>query len=49
MGIFDSEAAMVLGDKISKTLTWFDNHRGSVHRAADLLAKLGSLPEGGAA
>lgn len=34
---FDSQATMVLGDHISKTLTWFDNSWAYVHRVAELL------------
>jgi glyceraldehyde 3-phosphate dehydrogenase len=33
--IFDSKATMVLGDKLSKTLTWFDSGWGFSHRAGD--------------
>jgi glyceraldehyde 3-phosphate dehydrogenase len=44
-GIFDSEATMVLGDKISKTLTWYDNSWGYAHRAVDLIRRLMALTE----
>jgi glyceraldehyde 3-phosphate dehydrogenase len=36
-GTFDSLATMVLGDDVSKTLTWFDNGWGYAHRVVDLL------------
>ena len=34
---FDSQATMVLGGRISKTLTWFDNSWAYAHRVAELL------------
>ena len=36
-GTFDSLATMVLGDDVSKTLTWFDNGWGYAYRVVDLL------------
>jgi glyceraldehyde 3-phosphate dehydrogenase len=36
-GTFDSLATMVLGDNMSKTLTWFDNGWGYSHRVVDLI------------
>jgi len=30
---------MVLGDRVSKTLTWFDNGWGYAHRVVDLLRR----------
>jgi glyceraldehyde 3-phosphate dehydrogenase (phosphorylating) len=36
-GTYDSLATMVLGDDVSKTLTWFDNGWGYAHRVVDLL------------
>jgi glyceraldehyde 3-phosphate dehydrogenase (phosphorylating) len=36
-GTFDSLATMVLGDDVSKTLTWFDNGWGYAHRVVDLI------------
>ncbi|MEM1178225.1 MAG: glyceraldehyde 3-phosphate dehydrogenase NAD-binding domain-containing protein [Acidobacteriota bacterium] len=39
-GIFDSLATMVLGDNVSKTLTWFDNSWGYSHRVVDLIGKM---------
>ncbi len=38
-GVYDSLATMVLGDKVSKTLTWFDNGWGYAHRVVDLLRR----------
>jgi glyceraldehyde 3-phosphate dehydrogenase len=36
---YDSLATMVLGDKVSKTLAWFDNGWGYAHRVVDLLRR----------
>lgn len=36
-GTYDSLATMVLGNDVSKTLTWFDNGWGYAHRVVDLL------------
>ena len=36
---FDSLATMVLGEKVSKTLAWFDNGWGYAHRVVDLLRR----------
>ncbi len=33
---FDSQATMILGEKVSKTLAWFDNGWGYAHRVVDL-------------
>jgi glyceraldehyde 3-phosphate dehydrogenase len=38
-GTFDSAATMVLGEKVSKTLTWFDNGWGYAHRVVDLMRR----------
>jgi glyceraldehyde 3-phosphate dehydrogenase len=38
-GTYDSLATMVLGDDVSKTLTWFDNGWGYAHRVVDLLRR----------
>jgi glyceraldehyde 3-phosphate dehydrogenase len=40
---FDSLATMVLGDKVSKTLAWFDNGWGYAHRVVDLIRRLQQL------
>jgi glyceraldehyde 3-phosphate dehydrogenase len=42
-GIFDSLATMALGDKVSKTITWFDNGWGYAHRVIDLLQRFRQL------
>ena len=42
-GTFDSLATMVMGDRISKTLCWFDNSWGYANRVVDLVHKLQSL------
>jgi glyceraldehyde 3-phosphate dehydrogenase len=36
---FDSLATMVLGDRVSKTLSWFDSGYGYAHRAVELVAR----------
>ncbi len=40
---FDSLATMVLGDHLSKTLSWYDAGYGYAHRAVDLLLRFGQL------
>jgi len=42
-GTFDSLATMVLGDRVSKTLTWFDNGWGYAHRVVDLIRRFAEL------
>ncbi len=42
-GTFDAESTMVMGEHMSKTLTWFDNHGGYVNRAVDLIRRLARL------
>jgi len=34
---FDSLATMVMGDRVSKTLSWYDNGWGYAHRVVDLI------------
>ncbi len=48
-GIFDSQATMVLGGRVSKTLTWFDNSWAYAHRALDLVQRFRQLDEAAAA
>ncbi len=43
-GSYDSLATMVLGQNVSKTLTWFDNGWGYAHRVADLIRRCGETP-----
>ena len=38
-GTFDSLATMVLGERVSKTLAWFDNGWGYAHRVVDLMRR----------
>jgi glyceraldehyde 3-phosphate dehydrogenase len=45
---FDSQATMVIGERLSKTLTWFDNGWGYAHRAIDLVRRFAQLEEDGA-
>ncbi len=42
-GTFDSQATLVLAQRVSKTLCWFDNSWGYAHRVVDLIRKLGDL------
>ncbi len=42
-GTFDSLATMTLGEKVSKTLTWFDNGWGYAHRVVELIDRLSEL------
>ncbi len=44
-GTFDSLATLVLGDRVSKTLCWFDNSWGYAHRVVDLIRTLAALDE----
>jgi glyceraldehyde 3-phosphate dehydrogenase (phosphorylating) len=44
-GTFDSLATMVLGERMSKTLTWFDNGWGYSHRVVDLIHRFIELDE----
>jgi glyceraldehyde 3-phosphate dehydrogenase len=48
-GTFDGDGTMVLGDRVSKTLVWFDNGWGYAHRAVDLIRRFGELDSGKAA
>ena len=40
---FDGLSTMVLGDSMSKTIAWFDNHWGYVNRVIDLLFLMQAL------
>jgi glyceraldehyde 3-phosphate dehydrogenase len=42
-GTFDSLATMVLGEHVSKTLTWFDNSWGYAHRVVDLIRRFAEM------
>lgn len=42
---FDSLATMVLGDKVSKTLAWFDNGWGYAHRVVDMIRRLEQMDQ----
>lgn len=42
-GTFDSQATMVVGKRVSKTLTWFDNGWAYALRAVELAQKLAAL------
>jgi glyceraldehyde 3-phosphate dehydrogenase len=41
--IFDSLATMVMGDRVAKTISWFDAGYGFAHRAVDLVERFGEL------
>ncbi len=40
---FDGPSTRVLGDRLSKTIAWFDNHQGYVNRLLDLIYRLRRL------
>ncbi len=40
---FDSLATNILGDRVSKTLSWYDNGWGYAHRAVDLMRRFGKI------
>jgi glyceraldehyde 3-phosphate dehydrogenase len=40
---FDSLATMVQGDRVSKTLTWYDAGYGYAHRAVELISRFAEL------
>jgi glyceraldehyde 3-phosphate dehydrogenase len=44
-GTFDGDATMVLGERVSKTLCWFDNGWGYAHRAVDLIRRFSRLEQ----
>jgi glyceraldehyde 3-phosphate dehydrogenase len=43
---FDALATMVLGDRVSKTLAWYDNGWGYANRVVDLMKKLRQMEQG---
>lgn len=40
---FDAEATMILGDRVAKTLAWYDNSWGYAHRCVDLVRQLAAF------
>lgn len=42
---FDSQATMVLDDRVSKTLAWYDNGWGYTHRIVDLIGRFSELDQ----
>ena len=40
---FDSLATMILGEKVSKTISWYDSGFGYAHRAVDLIERFTEL------
>ena len=45
-GTFDSLSTMVVGGRVSKTLTFYDNGWGYCHRAIELLRRLSTFAAG---
>ncbi len=45
-GTFDAQATMVLGERVSKTVTWFDNSSGYTQRVVELISRLAGLEAG---
>ena len=45
---FDSLATMVLDDRVSKTLAWYDNGWGYANRVVDLIHRFGAIAKEGA-
>ena len=45
---FDSLATMTIGERVSKTLSWYDNGWGYAHRAVDLIRRFVELERGAA-
>ncbi len=45
---YDSLATLTLGDRMLKTLAWYDNGWGYAHRVVDLAKRLGRFDGGGA-
>jgi glyceraldehyde 3-phosphate dehydrogenase len=43
---FDSQATMTLGERVSKTLAWYDNGWGYAHRVVDLIYLMAELEAG---
>ncbi len=41
--VFDSLATMVMGERVSKTLSWYDNSWGYAHRVVDLIRLLAAM------
>lgn len=41
--LFDSLSTMVIGDRLSKTLSWYDNGWGYSHRVVDLIARFAEI------
>ncbi len=44
-GAFDSLSTMVVGGRVSKTLTFYDNGWGYAHRVLDLLSRLAAIED----
>jgi len=40
---FDGLATMMLGDRVSKTLSWFDSGYGYAHRAVELVERCAAM------
>ena len=44
-GVFDSLSTMVVGGRVSKTLTFYDNAWGYAHRVIDLLRRIAAFED----
>ena len=44
--IFDSLATMVMGDRVGKTIAWYDAGFGYAHRAVELVERFTELDRG---
>ncbi len=42
---FDSQATMVMADRVSKTLAWYDNSWGYANRVVDLIRRLSTIDQ----
>ncbi len=47
--IFDSLVTMTIGDRLGKTVSWYDSGFGYTHRAIDLIRRFAALDAGSAA
>jgi glyceraldehyde 3-phosphate dehydrogenase len=47
--VFDSLSTMVMGEKVSKTLAWFDSGFGFAQRAVELVERFAELDRAGRA
>ena len=43
--VFDSLATMVLEERVTKTLSWYDNSWGYSHRVVDLIGRFAGMEQ----